>query len=142
MNKKLAAVLLVVAVLVLAPMMISAQTPAENMIMSGLTALSSQISVVEGNIMGKLNTLDERLARVEQALGGFEGNQTGQQISPLVSGVQSLSQMVQIAVGLGIVGVALCIINLFLLLRKPKAPEVVEPKEAKATERKAAQTTT
>jgi predicted PurR-regulated permease PerM len=133
MNKKLAAILLVVAVFALVPILISAQTPAESAIMGGLTGLSSQISVVENNIMSKLAMLDsmnQRLTNIEQALGT---DKTSQQISPLVSGMQSLAQMVQIAVGLAALAVVLCIINLFMLLRKPKA---AEPKEAKATQTK------
>jgi hypothetical protein len=90
------------------PLLISAQTDSST-VLAAVSGLAMQISDVENNVLGKLSSLDQRISALEVTTG---------------SNVQSLGTtlmpMLEAIVGLVAVTLVLCIVNLILLLRRPK----------------------
>jgi len=102
--KALFAVLFVVLAFAYVPLLISAQ-PDSSTVLSALTGLSTQISGVENNVLVKLNSIDAKLTTLQVATG---------------ANIQSLVPTLQAIVALVAVTLILCVVNLILLLRKPK----------------------
>ena len=94
------------------PLLIYADVPPDSsIVLSALTGLSQQISGIEDNLMLRLGAIDQKLTTLQVATG---------------ANIQSLVPMLQALVGLVAVTLVLCVINLILLLRKPKAPKEIK----------------
>ncbi len=110
--KALFAVLFAVLAFAYLPLLISAQADSST-VLSAVTGLSQQISVVEDNVMLRLGSIDQKLTTLQVATG---------------ANIQSLVPTLQAIVGLVAVTLVLCVVNLILLLRKPKAPKETKAK--------------
>jgi len=104
--KAVFAVMFAVLAFAYLPLLISAQADSST-VLSAVTGLSQQISGVEDNVILRLNAMDQKLTTLQVATG---------------ANIQSLVPTLQAIVGLVAVTLVLCVVNLILLLRKPKAP--------------------
>jgi len=118
MNKKRLLVLLIgIVVLASLPIIISATTEEVN-VLSAIAGLSSQLSSVETNIMDKLTSIEQRLATLETTTGGT-----------IKSSIEPLLPLIQATLALVVIAVVLSVVNLALLLRRPRAAEKTKAKE-------------
>jgi hypothetical protein len=133
--KALFAVLFAVLAFAYIPLLISAQADSST-VLSAVTGLSAQLSGIEDNMMLRLNAMDQKLTAIQKATGVPVVVNGTQVVAPVVAQQATVSPLMPLlyaTIGLLVVTIILCVVNIFLAFRGKTRQTVQDKHDEKKT---------